>query len=219
MTHLGEKEESRTMKNRGFSLVELLTVMAVVVLMMALMLPSISAFSGSAGRRGAVNSLMNAFEQARASALETGCNVYVVMRRNQTVGGGNDTFLVARLRSDTMGDPQAPEYITLTPWKKMPNGVVFHQAPGSVISSGSGLPTSLINSLPGNVPAGELYGIGYNRTGQIFFSTGNRLSLYLAEAVQGSGPTATLKTASTTITERLSFRKYTGRTQLDFTAP
>ncbi len=198
-------------------MVELMLVVAVIVIMMSLLMPAISAFGGSAGRRGAVNSLMNTFEQARASALETGSKVYVVMRRNSTVGEG-DSYLIARERSDALGDDPAKSYIPLSPWKKMPKGILFHPAPGSLVYSGNPLPAALISSLPGSVPSSELYGMAFNRTGAVAFNTGAGLTLLLAEATQ-AGSSVKAKAASTTITERLSFRRYTGRAQLDFTAP
>lgn len=198
-------------------MVELMLVVAVIVIMMSLLMPAISGFSGSAGRRGAVNALMNAFEQARVSALETGAKVYVVMRRNSTLGE-TDSYLIVRERSDSLGDDPAKSYITLSSWKKMPRGVLFHPAPGSLIYPGNSLPGALTDSLPGRVPSSELYGMAFNRTGAIAFNTGAGLTLLLAEAAQ-TGAGVKVKQGSSTITERLSFRRYTGRAQLDFTAP
>ena len=61
----------------GASLLELLSVSALIVLMAGLLYSSIGSFSSSAGRRGAVNMLMNAFEHARIAALESGQTVHV----------------------------------------------------------------------------------------------------------------------------------------------
>ena len=46
---------------KGASLIELLSVAAVLVLLAALWFSALSSFSSSAGRRGAVNILLNAF--------------------------------------------------------------------------------------------------------------------------------------------------------------
>lgn len=198
-------------------MVELMLVVAVIVIMMSLLAPAISSFNGSAGRRGAVNSLMNAFEQARVSALESGAKVYVVMRRNPNVGEP-DSYLIARERTDSLGDDPTKSFIPLSAWRKLPKGVLFHPAPGSMIYSGNTLPSTLTDSLPGRVPANELYGMAFNRSGAVAFNTGAGLTLLLAEATQsGSGVTA--KAGSKTVTERLSIRRYTGRAQLDFSAP
>lgn len=206
-------------KYKGFSLVELLSVVAITVIMTSLLLPAISSFSSTAGRRGAVNSLMNVFEQARVSALETGCDVYVVMRLNREVGG-QDSFLVARKRADEMGDPPSPAYVIMSKWQKLPKGVFFFPANSTLTSAGSSLPSDLVSSLPGSTPSNDLFGIGFNNYGQVSFPgiSAGGLSLYLAEAIR-SGSVNARKGASLSISERLSFRRYTGRAQLDYAAP
>lgn len=204
---------------KGFSVIELLAVMAVLCIMMTLLLPAISGFGSAMGRRGAVNVLMNAFEQARMAALESGTRVFVVMRRNQA-SGEQDSFCVMRERSEAMGDASGAPYIPLTRWQKLPKSIFFFQAPGSLTATGGALGTDLIATLPGaTVPAAELFAIAFNRSGQVSFPTGvSNLNLYLAEATRVNGDTKA-RGASTSITERLSFRRYTGRAQLDYTAP
>lgn len=227
LPHLSSKRMTMTApckySKRGFSLIELLAVMAVIAVMTALLAPSISGFSSTAGRRGAVNSLMNAFEQARAAALESGCNVYVLMRRNKTMGG-QDAFIVFRQRSDDMADSVNTAYIQISPWKKLPSGILFYPASGSLTSTGDfgSLPSDLKTTgvIPGSVPTDEIFGIGFNGRGQVIFPSvsASGLSLFLAEAIR-NGSSTTAKGASLNITERLSFRRYTGRAQLDFAAP
>ena len=206
-------------KYKGFSLVELLCVIAITVLMTALLVPSISAFSSTAGRRGAINSLMNVFEQARVAALETGCQVYVVMRLNREMGG-QDGFIVMRKRSDDMADPASPLYIQMTKWEKLPKGVLYFPANNTLTATGATLPSDLTNALPGNVSVSDVFGVAFNGHGQVAFpalSSGG-LSLYLAELVR-TGNVNERKGASQNITERISFRRYTGRAQLDYAAP
>ena len=62
----------------GASLLELLAVSALIVVMAGLLHSSIGSFSSSVSRRGAVNILMNAFEYARVTALESGQTVHVI---------------------------------------------------------------------------------------------------------------------------------------------
>lgn len=203
---------------QGFSLVELLAVMAIMSVMMALVVPSISGFSSTASRRGSVNVLMNAFEQARAEALQRSANIFVVMRREPDAT--QDSFIV--VRDDRSADLPvgSPKFVPLSRWQKLSKGVLFFQAPGSLTVTGATLPQDLDKSLPGSVPASELFAIAFNKHGQVSFpSSGSGLSLFLAEAIRSGSPTATSKGASLSITERLSFRRYTGRAQLDFTAP
>lgn len=212
------ERKTQTGSAQGFSLIEILAVMAIMSVMMALVVPSISGFSSTAGRRGSVNVLMNAFEQARSEALQKSVNIFVVMRREPDAT--QDTFIV--VRDDRSADLPAgsPKFVALSRWQKLSKGVLFYQAPGSLTVTGATLPQDLATSLPGSVPETELFAIGFNKHGQVGFpSSGSSLSLFLAEALRSGSSTATSKGASLSITERLSFRRYTGRAQLDFTAP
>ena len=203
----------------GFSLIELLAVIAIMSVLMALAAPAISGFSSTAGRRGSVNVLMNGFEQARAEALEKSANILVVMRRDPQ--GIQDSFMVVRDDRSADRPPGAPEFVPLSRWQKLSQNVLFYQAPGSLVTSGAAtsLP-SLAASLPGSVPATEMFAVGFNKHGQVSFpSNGSDLYVYLAEANRNGSTTAKAKGASLNITERLSFRRYTGRAQLDFAAP
>lgn len=202
---------------KGFSLIEMLSVMAVIIIMTAMLLPAISGFSSTMGRRGAVNVLLNGFEQARVAALESGSKVYVVMRRNQTVGEP-DAFCVMRARSDGLNDATNTPYVPLTRWQKLPTSVLFYQAVGSLTATGNTLPSDLVASLAGNPPTSELFAVAFSRTGQIFYPSTGDVNLFLAEGSR-LGANTTAHGPSQSITERLSFRRYTGRAQLDFTAP
>jgi len=203
----------------GFSLIEMLAVMALMSVMIAMMMPLLSGFTGTAGRRGAVNSLMNTFEQARVAAVEAGAKVYVVMRRNPNLGE-QDSFIVVRERSEGLGEASTAPYIVLTRWQKLPRGILFFQAASSLTQTGVDLPVDLMGAIPGGVPSGELFGLGFNRNGQVSFPSSGALSLFLAEgARKDSTTTASANGASATITERLSLRRFTGRAQLDYTAP
>lgn len=204
----------------AFSLLEIVAVVAVVAIMTAMLAPAISGFSSTAGRRGAVNMLMNGFEQARAAALENGSTIYVVMRRNAEFGG-QDAFMVVRDDSMAPDATNALKYPPLTSWKKLPQGVLFYKAAGTLTD---GVPQdALVDELRKDVPAAEmksqLFVVGFNRHGQVISSAPN-LWLYLAESLRsGAGAKETLRGASLTVTEKLSFRRYTGRPQLDFSLP
>ena len=65
----------------AFTLIEML---AVIAIMMALIAPAVGNFGSTAGRKGAVNILMNTMEQARVAALESGRDrsaVYLALGR------------------------------------------------------------------------------------------------------------------------------------------
>jgi len=205
----------------GFSLVELLVVIAVISIMFALLMPAVSGFSSTAGRRGAINSLMNAFEEARVAAVENGTDVYVLMKRSKDPNS-QDAFLIARTASQDMGDATTtPTY--LTAWKKLPSGIHFYPASVSLTTTGASLPASLTSSLPGQNQSGDnVFGIGFNKHGQVIFpaiSGNSDLILLISESIRSLSNTDQAKGASLAVTERLSFRRYTGRAQLDFAAP
>lgn len=201
-------------------MVEVIAVTAIISIMMALMIPAISGFSSTAGRHGAVNVLMNAFEQARVAALESGGEVYVVMRRNPGLGE-QDAFILVNRTLDASGQSQ---YRTVSRWEKLPKGVLYYQTSASLTAAGSALDSALVDAIPGNIPAAQLFGISFNQHGRVNFPASGDLFLMLAEAVRPGGLNAAAKGASGSggqlnITERLSFRRFTGRVQLDYSAP
>lgn len=211
-------------KYKGFSLVELLTVVAVVAIMMAALAPSISGFSSSAGRRGAVNSLMNTFEQARVAALEVGRPVYVVFWRR--VFPEYDAFMVVREPEDIT--VSGWKYEQLTKWRKMPKNILFHQPPvGQSILSVAGTGSFSQSSLP-NPPAlaaGESINVlGFNESGAVSFPAGgnrSQLKLIVSEGVRGNGGTEAMISSQKLQSggfEIISFSRFTGRSQLDVTA-
>src|SRR6266513_2577208 len=61
----------------AFTLIELLVVIAILSILLIAIIPAVS-ISKSSGRKGAVNNLLGAIEQARAEAIKTGQATYVV---------------------------------------------------------------------------------------------------------------------------------------------
>src|SRR5262245_44842884 len=119
----------------GASLLELLSVSALIIVMAGLVYTSIGSFSSSAGRRGAVNILMNAFEHARIAALESGQTVYV--------GFADRDFPIERMRykaflvfRDTSDEERATgtgDYLVLKKWTKLPGNVALKRMADSVV--------------------------------------------------------------------------------------
>ncbi len=210
-------------KYSGFSLVELLTVVAIIAIMMAALAPSISSFTSTAGRRGAVNSLMNTFEQARVAALEVGRPVYVIFWRR--LFPEPDAFMVVREPENT--SLAGWKYDQLTKWQQLPKGVLLHQpAAGqsllSVAGTGNFLPENLVKP-PVVAPGESLNVLGFNEAGAVAFPAGgNRalLKLIISEGVRGAGGTEAAisnKKSAAGGFEIISFSRFTGRSQLDVT--
>ena len=207
-------------RGRGFSLVELLAVMAVIAVMSALLVPSIAGFSSSAGRRGAVTTVMNVFEQARVAALESGRSVYVVFSRPDYPD--QDAVMVVRETEDGTG-----QYEPLSRWIKLPKGVLLHSpAVGDSVLSATNPSTLVFDParLPVAPPSSASAGLKvmiFNDQGALAFPTAkvNR-KLIISEGIRGAGGTEAIisdKKQSSGGFEIISIAQYTGRAQLDVT--
>jgi hypothetical protein len=201
--------------NQAFSLLELVTVIAILLLMLGLLVPSISTFSSIAGRKGAVTTLMNVFEQARASALQSGANTYVVLWRREFPE--RDSLVVLR---DPFDEEQAPNgYVQLTKWITLPKGIILRTIPSSLTTVG--LPAGMsvdFSALPGNPSPSQLSLLKFTGSGTIAYPPLD-LRLYLSEGVRDAdGAEARIgATKKSSRLEQISFAKYTGRAQLDIT--
>ncbi len=105
-------------RTSAFSLVEVLMVMGIIAIMVTLVAPAIAGFSSTAGRRGAVNLVMNTIDQARVAALEQGREVQIVFWRRESPEA--DAIKVRRKTEDGTG------WEDLTRWVKLPKGVLLH---------------------------------------------------------------------------------------------
>lgn len=198
--------------SRGFSLIELLAVMAVVVLMMSLLLPALTGFGGSTARKGAVTTVMNTLEQARVAALESGRNVMVVFARPNFPE--RDALVVLRETEDGTGN-----YEAMTRWIRLPQKVLLMEpdSGGSLLEENANIDEG---RLPVSKPPGtskDLSAIVFNSSGAVEFPSPSEarprnLSIFLSEGVRGeNGQEARTITGFDVI----SASRYTGRVQLD----
>jgi prepilin-type N-terminal cleavage/methylation domain-containing protein len=211
---------------RAFSLLELLAVMAIIAILLGLLTPAISAMTSTAGRKGAVNILMNTFEQARVAALESGRTVYVVLWRR--IYPEPDAIMVLR-DPDPAGS--STDYEQLTRWIPLPKGVLLHTVGNDNIlvdqlalpQSSSGFDQSKSPALSKlSLQSGEnLHLLAFNAHGGVSFpASPTKLMLIVSEGVRGSGGTEALiskhKEAAGGF-EIISLRRYTGRPSLEVT--
>lgn len=219
--------EGRHRRSRGFSLLELLVVIAIMAVMMSLLLPAISGFSSTAGRRGAVNILMNTFEQARVAALESGQTVYV--------GFADADFPVEDMRyagfivfRDATEEEKAAgkTYVVLKKWTKLPKTIAFKRVNSSLIPESSGTLqfASLKNELSTTFSAWneKMPYISFNSSGAIDEPSGN-LRVFLYEGYFAGGRdnftrNKNIQESPSGLFEQISLSRYTGRAQLDITA-
>ncbi len=203
---------------KGASLIELLSVAAVLVLMAALLYSALSSFSSSAGRRGAVNILLNAFEYARIAALESGLTVHVGFADGDfpVQEMRYSSFLVFRETSDEERISGAANYIVLKKWTRLPKNVAFKRIAGSLVpeSGGQTFP-GLDAALPPSRRDETFPSLAFNASGAVEGGS-HPLQLFLYEGYYaGAQDIQTRKGGD--LFEKISLSRYTGRAQLDVT--
>jgi len=200
----------------AFSLVELLAVIAIISILLVFIAPAIGNFGSTAGRKGAVNILMNTMEQARVAALESGRNVYIVFLQREFPE--RDALVV--LRDPDSDAPPGTDYEQLTRFMQLPKGVLLYSGKGSSILNQTSLPPEFNSDLvPGNVPSGTLSVLQFNSFGGVAFPTDkNDLLLIVSEGVRGAGGTEAVigaKKSQAGGFEIISLRRFTGRASLE----
>jgi prepilin-type N-terminal cleavage/methylation domain-containing protein len=202
----------------AFTLIEMLAVIAIIAIMMALIAPAVGNFGSTAGRKGAVNILMNTMEQARVAALESGRDVYVVFVQREFPE--RDAIAVLR---DPDPDSDTTTYEFLTRWIKMPKGVLLYGGKGtSILSATAPLTVFDVDLIPEPVMSGNLKVLKFNSFGGVEFPF-KRIErmLIVSEGVRGAGGTEAIvadKKDQIGGFEIITLRRFTGRASLEVSA-
>jgi prepilin-type N-terminal cleavage/methylation domain-containing protein len=216
---------------KGFSLVELLAVIAIIAIMLALLAPAIGSFSSTAGRKGAINIVMNTLEQARAAALEQNCSVNVLFwRRNYP---DRDAIMVVRDPSpwifDDKGNPET-NLVPLTRWIPLPDKILLHKAKGQNIFNNQAsnvIAPAELHKLPsagGSLPEDEYLAVlKFNSSGSVVSpSLSADARIVITEGVRGEGGTEAIlaqrKQGQATAGggfDIITLSRFTGRPRLD----
>src|SRR5205823_12549748 len=120
----------------GFTLIELMVVIAIMVLVAAFITPALTSLSKSNGRKAAIASLLGGIEQARAEAIKSGQAVYVVFPT--FTGGAQSTLDRYNYKSYAIFEDDAahPGNVKqLTDWKSFPTGVALRAAGTAALSN------------------------------------------------------------------------------------
>ena len=203
----------------GFSLIELLSVSAIMALMAALLYSALSGFSSSAGRRGAVNILLNTLEHSRIAALESGQTVYVGFADGDFPDEDMRyaSFLVFRETSDDERASGAGKYVVLKKWTKLPRNVAFKRVASSLIPDSGGQTFPGLNAA---LPAGQrdetFPSLAFNGSGAVDGGS-NPIQLFLYEGYYTDQQDIQTRKGGD-LFEKISLSRYTGRAQLDVTA-
>jgi hypothetical protein len=202
----------------GSSLLEVLSVSALIVLMAGLFYSSISSFSSSAGRRGAVNVLMNTLENARIAALESGQTVYVGFADDDfpVADMRYKAFLVFRETSDEERAAGAEDYLVLRKWKSLPGNVTLKRVMGSVIPESGGQTFPGLNDVLPNGQHDETFpSVAFNSSGAVTGGS-NPMELFFYEGYFAGGQDIQTR-QSGDLFEKITLSRYTGRAQFNVT--
>ena len=206
-------------KVQAFSLIELLSVIAVISLMAGLVVPSLSGVAGSYGRKQAINAAMNALERARVAALQSGGNVHVIFARPADSSLAPDALIV-------VGEPPLSsantKKIFYTPWIKLPQGVHFLGKTDS-LAMGS-LPAGISSSALPPIPGSTSYSsITFNSASQVDSPSSQSLRLAIYEGLRsgnvetagGGSGRATQGLSDSGLYDVIKVARFTGRSRVD----
>ncbi|MDR1191946.1 MAG: prepilin-type N-terminal cleavage/methylation domain-containing protein [Verrucomicrobiales bacterium] len=194
------------MHRRGFTLVELLVAVTIMITLMAVALPAINAMSGAIGRRGAADQVLLAFEQARVTALSHGVRAYVGFANEAFHPLGAEfpwhAYIIFRERTDA--DPAGAEFVAVTKWLFLPRHILFQR--DCPLFQNAAMQT--VSGLPRLADRVTLPVIAYSPTGNIDHS--GDLHLYLDEGVSGK----VTRGARAGAFAYINLRRFTGRAEL-----
>jgi prepilin-type N-terminal cleavage/methylation domain-containing protein len=218
------------MQNRShifaFSLIELLTVMAVMGIMVGVAIPAVSGFGSAYKRKQTTSLVMNTLDQARVAALRSGENVHVIFVRPPD---GVDAMIV--VGDQPLGSGQS-DSVLHTRWIKLPEGIRFRGAVDTV--AGGDLPHAVkasFNDLQrqwgqtySGLPSSAYFGVTFNSAGQVEFPSTGNLTLGIYEGTRSAGGAESAAGATAQSTQNLSesglyevirLSRFTGRPRLD----
>jgi hypothetical protein len=209
----------------------MLSVTGIMVLLVAMMAPALKDITSQAGRKGAVNILLNTFEQARVAALEMSVPVYVGFADagmpESGLGQANQEypyrrFIVFRERIAGIDTNPTGTFVPITKWEKLPDGVSFKSGLGTIADSRSGGTIALeqTDGFPSVRGRYDLPVLKFNRMGIIEMPGSANLWLFIYEGFYSNGNDVFVRAAGGReqgLFERISFARYTGRAQLDIT--
>jgi len=125
----GETTSNRNRNSsRGFSLLELLVVMAIMSIMMGVMVNSGMGGRPAGSRQGAITQLMGALEEARMSAIEKRVKVYFGIA--DTTHPDSEKQLCAYIffrdqTADEKAVSKTEDVVPITRWTSLPRGFYF----------------------------------------------------------------------------------------------
>jgi len=162
---------------RAFTLVELLVVIAIVGILTTLLVPAVRGLVGLGGRRGGMNVLSTAIEQARLSAMENSVSTYVGFPTGASDPElGYSSVIVMR---ESREDEETDGAVAVTRWLRMPRGIFIDSEEASQT-----VPQGAVPKLAGK-DAGSLRAIRFDRFGKL--APSEEVTLRVGEKTEPSG--------------------------------
>ncbi len=199
-----------TIPERAFTLLEMLAVVALIATLTALTLPALQGLMGVGGLRGGVNSVLVAFDQARAAAIESGTDAYVGFPEKLDDENADKSSLLI-FRKAKQGEGAAGPVVPLSRWIKLPQGILMDLS--EVEFDPAELPTDAADSLPqldGKDVAVRV--IRYDRFGRIVTGPdgAGRLKVRVGDGISQGGDVV-FKGGGGKMHEILTAQRLTGR--------
>lgn len=111
----------RTFPSTGFSLIELLVVMAILGILIGLTVSIGPSLVGAAGMSGSLSMVSSSVSLARSEAIRNRKQTYFVLGPESPLDGRSFSMYAILQREGT-------NYAYVQPWKKLPTGMLFHPA-------------------------------------------------------------------------------------------
>ncbi len=218
MSKIVNESLKRKPRQSGFTLVEIMTVMVIMLVLMGLLVSTGMIARPMGGRQGAINQIMQVLDEARMRAIENGTTVYVGFADASYPDPGMRFRSYMLFRACTpdeiaaMKTPPPADYrMALTEWETLPTG--FYLDPGATKSLLQDNSADVsVSGLPGQPPS--LYVVAFGPLGQVILPADQPPRLAVTEATyQGSGNELTQLSYSNGSRFYIQVNPLTGRVQ------
>ena len=167
-------------KNRAFSLVELLAVMAIISVMVGLSTVAVSGVSKGRNLDNAGNFVMNLAQQARQNSAAKNSLTALVLA-SPDAASGPKIFCLMELA------PGAAAWSQASPWQMLPDGVAVDSGESAGFLASPAVSPGLSNlRFRGQAVAGTVYYQVFNPDGSLYSGLPARLRLVSSPAAAGN---------------------------------